>query len=202
MNKSRATLIAVFVVCAVPILAAAYLQLFSKPQRFNNYGTLIEPQVDASSTAFRNINGDAFSMSQLKGKWVLIQTIRSQCDKVCQQTMFYLRQARKTKGQDADRIERVAFVTDDGPLDTLLLRQFPEVHFVRTSGLGRLQGWLPLEQGIVGSKGSTEIGTLYDHVFVVDPLGHVMMRFPENQTLQFEPLRRDISRLLWASNIG
>ena len=86
-------------------------------------------------------------------------------------------------------------------LETLLLRQFPDVHFVRASE-EQLKSWLPLEQGIVGNKGSADIGTVRDHVFVADPLGHVMMRFPPNNTLQFDKFRKDISRLLWASNIG
>ena len=154
-----------------------------------------------STDVFKNINGDDFTMQQVADKWVLIQVINSNCDEVCQNTMYFQRQARASKGKEQGRIERVVFVTDDGPLETLLLRQFPDVHFVRASE-DQLKSWLPLEQGIVGNKGSADIGTVRDHVFVADPLGHVMMRFPPNNTLQFDKFRKDVSRLLWASNIG
>jgi hypothetical protein len=201
LNKGRITIILVFLTCALPIVAAFYLYFFNKPDATNNYGTILDPQVDVSTEAFKNINGEEFTMNQVADKWVLIQVINSNCDEVCQNTMYFQRQARASKGKEQGRIERVVFVTDDGPLETLLLRQFPDVHFVRASE-DQLKSWLPLEQGIVGSKGSADIGTVRDHVFVADPLGHVMMRFPPNNTLQFDKFRKDVSRLLWASNIG
>lgn len=201
LNKSRMTIILVFLTCALPIVAAFYLYFFNKPDGTNNYGTILDPQVDVSTEVFKNINGDDFTMKQVADKWVLIQAISSDCDQVCQNTMYFQRQARASKGKEQGRIERVVFVTDDGPLETLLLRQFPDVHFVRATE-SQLKNWLPLEQGIVGSKGSADIGTVRDHVFMADPLGHVMMRFPPNNTLQFDKFRKDVSRLLWASNIG
>lgn len=201
LNKGRITIILVFLTCALPIVAAFYLYFFNKPDGTNNYGTILDPQVDVSTDVFKNINGDDFTMKQVADKWVLIQVINSECDEVCQNTMYFQRQARASKGKEQGRIERVVFVTDDGPLETLLLRQFPDVHFVRANE-AQLKSWLPLEQGIVGNKGSADIGTVRDHVFVADPLGHVMMRFPPNNTLQFDKFRKDVSRLLWASNIG
>lgn len=201
LNKSRITILLVFLTCALPIVAAFYLYFFNKPDGTNNYGTILDPQVNVSTDVFKNINGDDFSMKQVADKWVLIQVINSDCDEVCQNTMYFQRQARASKGKEQGRIERVVFVTDNGPLETLLLRQFPDVHFVRASE-DQIKSWLPLEQGIVGNKGSADIGTVRDHVFVADPLGHVMMRFPPNNTLQFDKFRKDISRLLWASNIG
>jgi hypothetical protein len=201
LNKGRMTIVLVFLTCALPIVLAFYFYFFNKPEETNNYGTILNPQVNVSTQVFMNINGDDFSMQQVAHKWVLIQVINSECDQLCQNTMYFQRQARASKGKEQGRIERVVFVTDDGPLETMLLRQFPDVHFVRASE-SQLHTWLPLQQGIVGNKGSTDIGTVRDHVFVADPLGHVMMRFPPNDTLEFEKFRKDISRLLWASNIG
>lgn len=200
-GNGKRTIILVFVTCALPFLVALYFHLFKEVETTNNYGTILDPQVDVSGDQFTNINGEQFQMTDLSGKWILIQVINSQCDEVCQNAMYFQRQARKTKGKEMYRIERVAFVVDDGPLDTLLLRQFPDVHFVRANQES-LNQWLPLQQGIVGTKGSAEVGKLTDHVFVADPLGHVMMRFPKNETLEFQKFRKDISRLLWASNIG
>lgn len=200
-KKNRITLILVFLTCALPIVLAFYLYFFNKPDGTNNYGTILDPQVDVSSATFTDLEGQPFTMDKVAGKWVLIQVMKSDCDEVCQNTLYFQRQARATKGKEQGRIERVVFVTDDGPLERLLLRQFPGVHFVRASQ-EQLDNWLPLTGGIVGSKGRHDVGTLYDHVFVADPLGHVMMRFPMNHTLEFDKFRKDVSRLLWASNIG
>lgn len=201
LNKGRITILLVFLTCALPIVAAFYLYFFNKPDGTNNYGTILDPQMDVSTEVFKNINGEDFTMKQVADKWVLISVIHSSCDEVCQNTLYFQRQARASKGKEQGRIARVVFVTDEGPLETLLLRQFPDVHFVRASE-SQLTSWLPLEQGIVGKKGSTEVRSVRDHVFVADPLGHVMMRFPPNNTLEFDKFRKDISRLLWASNIG
>ncbi|HEX4918342.1 MAG TPA: hypothetical protein VFV43_10625 [Limnobacter sp.] len=201
LSKGQWTIVAVFLTCALPIVVAFYLYFFNKPEGTNNYGTILDPQVAVSKAVFKNINGDDFTMNQVEGKWVLISAIQSSCDETCQQTLYYQRQARASKGKEQGRIERVVFVTDEGPLETLLLRQFPDVHFVRATP-EQLKDWLPLTGGIVGSKGSAQVGGVHDHVFVADPLGHVMMRFPPNATLEFDKFRKDISRLLWASNIG
>ncbi|WP_370264210.1 SCO family protein [Limnobacter sp.] len=201
LSKGQWTIVAVFLTCALPIVAAFYLYFFNKPEGTNNYGTILDPQVPVSQAVFKNINGEDFTMAEVANKWVLISTIQSSCDELCQKTLYYQRQARASKGKEQGRIERVVFVTDDGPLETLLLRQFPDVHFVRATP-EQLSNWLPLQGGIVGSKGTEQVGGLHDHVFVADPLGHVMMRFPPNATLEFDKFRKDISRLLWASNIG
>ncbi|HEY1057200.1 MAG TPA: cytochrome C oxidase subunit I [Limnobacter sp.] len=200
-RSGRRTIVLVFLTCALPIVAAFYLYFVNKPDVTNNYGTILDPQIPVSATVFKNINGDDFSMQSLKGKWVLIQVMSSQCDQVCQNALFFQRQARASKGKDQSRIERVVFVTDNGPLETQLLRAFPNVHFVR-AGEADLANWLPLSQGIVGTKGVEAVGSIRDHVFMADPLGHVMMRFPPNAQLEFDKFRKDISRLLWASNIG
>jgi hypothetical protein len=200
-NQGKITIVLVFLACALPIVLAFYLYFFNKPDGTNNYGTILDPQVNVATDIFKNINGEDFTMQQVANKWVLVQAIRSDCDEVCQNALYFQRQARASKGKEQSRIERVVFITDNGPLETMLLRQFPNVHFIRATE-SQLHSWLPLKQGLVGSKGSADIGTLYDHVFVVDPLGHVMMRFPPNSRLEFDRFRKDISRLLWASNIG
>ena len=50
--------------------------------------------------------------------------------------------------------------------------------------------WLPVEQG----------GNAADHIYLIDPLGNLMMRFPKNA----EPakVKKDIGKLLKASAIG
>lgn len=200
-ESGRRTIIYVFLVCALPLLLAFLALKFEWFETTNNYGTLIQPQVPVSDQSFENIDGNSFSMQDVAGKWVLIQVIQSDCDEVCQNALYFQRQARTSKGKEMHRIERVAFVIDDGALSTALLRQFPDVKFVRASP-SQLYRWLPLGAGLVGNKGSEKVLTLNDHIFVVDPLGHVMMRFPPNNQLEFKKFRKDISRLLWASNIG
>ncbi len=50
--------------------------------------------------------------------------------------------------------------------------------------------WLPVEQG----------GAVTDHLYLIDPLGNLMMRFPKDA----DPtkVKKDIAKLLKASAIG
>ena len=50
--------------------------------------------------------------------------------------------------------------------------------------------WLPVEQG----------GKAQDHIWMIDPRGHLMMRFPKNPDPS--KVKRDIGKLLKASAIG
>jgi hypothetical protein len=194
-RSGKRTLLYVFLVCFVPVVLAysAYFTRFFEGR--NNYGTLIDPQRDIPKTLeARTLSGEPFDIQKLKGKWILFQVASSQCAEPCQMLMFYQRQIRTSTGKERDRIERVVFVVDDGPLETMLLRQFEGVHFVRVN-VHQLQQWLPLPQA-----DPANLSALQEHVFVADPLGHIMMRFPVNP----DParMRKDISKLLWTSKIG
>lgn len=197
----RRIVLLVFLVCFVPFVLAWLAYSTRLFEGRNNYGTLIDPQVDIPATvAGTRLGGEPFDVAALKGKWVLFQVASGRCDEACQQMMFYQRQIRTSTGKEQGRIERVVFLIDDEPVETLLLRQFEGVHFVRTTPAD-IQGWLPLPPDTVASQSSGDpLARLQTHVFLADPLGHVMMRFPAQP--DWAKVRKDISKLLWASKIG
>jgi hypothetical protein len=88
---------------------------------------------------------------------------------------------RLAQGKEAERIERVWMLTDDGVPRPELLAEHPGLHVVRGTrdSLAMLR---------------PEVGSAADHIFVIDPLGHLMMRFPRDP----DPGRilKDIARLL------
>lgn len=186
-----------FALFFVPVLISYVMYFYARPDMRNNYGTLIDPQLDIpAQMGLKKLDGSPFDLHSLKGKWVLVQVANSNCDEPCQTMMFYQRQIRKSTGQEQGRIERVVLVTDDGPLETMLLRQFEGVHFARVSPQVVKQ-WLPAGKEPMANG---QLPALKDHVFMIDPLGHVMLRFPPNP--EHSKMRKDISRLLWASKIG
>jgi hypothetical protein len=55
-----------------------------------------------------------------------------------------MRQLRTMQGKDMDRIERVWLITDDEPLDTMLIREYDGTHMLRAaaeSGRKLAAGW-------------------------------------------------------------
>ncbi|MFN7834967.1 MAG: SCO family protein [Burkholderiaceae bacterium] len=179
-----------FAIFFIPIVIAVVLYFGVRPQARSNYGSLLDPQRDVPvDLRLTDLAGRSFDLSSLRGKWVLVQVASGACPANCQKNMFYQRQIRKSLGKDQFRVERVVLLTDAVMPDSLLLQQFAGAHFVRADS-AQIEAWLPAENG----------GTLADHVFVMDPLTHVMLRFP--RVIDHTRMRKDLSRLLWTSKIG
>ena len=93
-------------------------------------------------------------------------------------------------GKERDAIERVWFITDDLPLDPALGRDFDGTVFVRADARD-LAAWLQLPAGAHAD--------LRDHIWLVDPLGNLMLRWPRNPDPK--GTKGDIARLLRASSM-
>lgn len=192
--RGKWILLLVFAVCVAPV-AIAYLTYYViKPQSRSNYGDLIDPRAhplpDLGSHA---LNGQPATLAQWQGKWLLIQVHEAGCDQVCETRLetklFYLRQLRLMQGRDADRIERVWLITDQAPLDAGLMKKYDGTRLLRVDPV-KLAAWLPVKPGMQVS----------DHLYLIDPLGRLMMRFPANADAS--QIHKDMTRLLRASRIG
>lgn len=100
-----------------------------------------------------------------------------------------MRQLRLAQGKEMDRMERVWLITDDQPIDTVLIREYDGMHMLKVSA-DKLKKWLPVDT-------NTQIS---DHIYMIDPLGNLMMRFPKDADPN--KIKKDISKLLRASAIG
>ena len=187
-RRGRRIALAILAVCAAPVVAAWLAYFVWPPESRGNYGELIEPRPLADPELHR-ADGGVFRMSALRGKWVLVHIDAGACGAYCRQKLLYMRQVRLAQGREMDRIERVWLVTDDAPIDRALLLAHEGIRVARTAG-SRILAEFPAAQG----RGAE------DHVYVVDPLGNLMLRFPRDA----DPsgMRQDLSRLLRASRIG
>lgn len=120
-------------------------------------------------------------LSEFRGKWVLVTFDAAACDAYCERKLYIMRQARRAQGKDMERIERLWVVSDAGK---------PRADVVVAS------------EGIrISSNGNLDFpGNTADHIYVVDPLGNLMMRFPRDP----DPSRviKDLQRLLKVSRFG
>jgi cytochrome oxidase Cu insertion factor (SCO1/SenC/PrrC family) len=134
------------------------------------------------------VDGTPFRLSQLKNKWVLLVAQPGACDAYCQQQLIYIRQLRLAQGKESDRVERVWLVTDQTAPENKLLAQFPGMYTVRASGTA-LVAALPA------------VRTPADHIYIVDVLGNLMMRYPRDADPR--KMLKDVARLLrhskWSS---
>ena len=189
--KSWRRYIPLYVLVAITILpiAAAYITYyFAPPAGRTNYGTLLQPQQPVPDLPLTNLDGSRFDLRRLDGNWVLVMVDGGQCDQTCADKLLMIRQQRTMAGRDRDRIERVWLVSDQEPLPIMLMREYEGTHFVRAP-LQSLREFLVLPD--------TAGAQLQDHIWLVDPRGHLMLRWPKNP--EINGVKRDIARLLKVS---
>jgi peroxiredoxin len=192
-KRGRWMLWLVLLVCASPMIASYFTYYVIKPEKRNNYGTLIDQRAHpVPAMATTTLDGRPQALEQFKGKWVMLMVGPGACPDSCRKQLFALRQLRLMQGKEADRIERVWLITDREPLDTLIIREYDGTHMLRADG-ATAASWLPADTGT----------TPADHIYLIDPLGHLMMRFPKDPQLQeVRKVYKDINKLLKASAVG
>jgi hypothetical protein len=195
--RGRWKLLVVIAVCAAPLLASYFMYYVVKPKGgVTNYGTLLDArQYPIPAMASKQLDGSPATLANYKGKWIMLKVGPSDCQQDCQDQLFAMRQLRTMQGKAMDRVERVWLITDDQPLETMLLRVNDGTHMLRAPA-ATVQQWLPVEPGTRAA----------DYVYLIDPLGNLMMRFPKgavsSDTAKAAKVHKDIAKLLKASAIG
>ncbi len=189
--RGRWKLLAVVFVCAAPMLFSYLTYYVIKPTGRSNYGDLIDPRLHPIPPTLGTtaLDGKPVPLSTFKGKWIMLQVGAGDCEQACRDQLVAMRQLRLMQGKAMDRVERVWLITDDTPLDTMLMRVIEGTRMLRVKP-DDLSKWLPVEPD----------GNVADHMYLIDPLGNLMMRFPKNA----DPakVKKDIAKLLKASAIG
>ncbi len=182
----RKTLLLVAAVFVLPVVASYVTYYFLRPQSRMNYGELLSPQ-PLPPLALQDAAGRPFSLVELKGKWIMIHVAPAECDQRCRDMLLLMRQVRTAQGKDMDRVERLWIVEDARVPDAELLRDYGSMRIA----LARE----PAAASVFPTEADRRA-----HVYLVDPLGNLMLRFPANP----DPKRviKDLERLLKYSRIG
>jgi len=143
----------------------------------------------ADALAVVPIATDAQPLATLRGRWFLLMADGAACDERCERKLYHLRQLRTMQGKEMERVERVWLIDDRGEPAERLRGPYAGTWIVREPDAS-LMAALPVPEG----------GSLRDHIYLVDPLGNLMMRYPPDA----DPtrIRKDMTRLLKYSRIG
>lgn len=189
-SAGRWKLFAVIAVCAAPLIASYLTYYVIKPESRTNYGSLLDPRAYPMPVLVATtLDGKPTGLDAYKGKWIMLQVDEASCQDRCKKKLFEMRQLRLIQGKEMDRIERVWLVTDDQPLDTMVMREYDGTRMLRVKP-DALKAWLPTEPGTAP----------VDHIYLIDPLGNLMMRFPKDADPN--KVKKDLAKLLKASAIG
>ncbi len=189
-RSGRWKMILVLLVCASPVVASYFMYYVVRPEGRRNFGELINPQRPLPALATRTLDGNAGTLTALKDQWLLLSVAGGACDTRCEQNLYFQRQLRESLGREKDRLDRVWLVDDDIPVRPALLPALAAATVLRVQP-GDLAQWLAAEPG----------KRVQDHLYLVDPLGNLMMRFPADMDAEAAAkAKRDLDRLLRASS--
>ena len=155
-----------------------------------NHGELIQPPVLMPEITLAGPDGEALTPEPLRRRWTLIYVDSSGCAARCEDILFQTWQVRYLLHRDLDRVRRILVYTGEPPDPALIAERHRDLLVADASAAGApaLLAALPPE------------ATTGDAVYLVDPLGNLMMRYPLTGTWQ--DMHKDLKKLLKLSRIG
>ena len=188
-RTGRWKMLVVALVCAAPVLASYFTYYVVRPEGRRNFGELVDPQRPIPSITGTTLDGKTVVLPSLQGQWLLVSVAGGACDAACEKHLYYQRQMREALGRDKDRIDRVWLIPDTVPVRDALKPALQQFTVLRVDA-AQLSAWLA----------PAPDAKLADHLYMVDPLGHWMMRWPATQdTATAAKVRKDLERLMRAS---
>jgi hypothetical protein len=168
-------------IAVLPLLGSYLLYLFWRPSALINYGELLQPPVQLADTQAPE------GLRELKGKWVFVSVDSGRCDDYCRRKLYIMRQVRLTQGKDMERVERAWLIDDEAAPPPALIDGYRGTRIIPAAASPLLPRLAPA-------------GSPRDHLYIIDPLGNVVMRYPRDPDPS--AVKKDISRLLRASRVG
>ncbi|MFZ1852804.1 MAG: hypothetical protein WAU15_11425 [Nitrosomonas sp.] len=182
-SNRRKFLLLLVVMCTPVIISYALYFMDYRPQS-KNYGDLI-PIVKVSGKGTNIEDNTILRMKDLHGKWVLVTVDSGDCNEACKNKLYYMRQVRTVQGKEKHRIERLWLINNSVKPSAELMKEYEGTYFVNA------------DSEILDFIETKEEQT--KHIYLIDPIGNLMMRFPEN--VDGTKMGHDIKRLLHVSQL-
>ena len=188
-SMGRFNMLMVLLACAAPVVASYITYYWVRPEARRNFGELIQPTRAIPTIDAVRLDGNKMMLTDLKGQWLLVSVAGAGCDASCQQHLYLQRQILVGLGKERPRTEWVWLVNDKAEIPNTLLPALEEATVLRIDPKALAQ-WLQPEAN----------NKLEDHLYMVDPMGEWMMRFPAQLNTEGAlKAKRDMERLLRAS---
>jgi len=154
-------------------------------------GELIKPAVPLREFDLSDPSGSNWPLSNLQSIWSLVYFSDGNCDAICEQNLYHMRQVRLRTGRRMDRLQRV-FVTPQAELMAEKMADASEGLHVVGGNVDSLHGQV--------REAEKQMPACQDCIYLVDPFGNVMMRFAPD--LDPGKMYKDVLHLLKVSRIG
>lgn len=188
-GRRQLLLLAALFLVPVAIAFALYYGKLWRPAGSSSKGELILPARPLQITGLHALDGAKAGGDVFANKWTLIYIGDGACDADCKQSLTFARQSRLALNNEMTRVQRVFLATAHCCDREYLGREHP--------GLIVLDASSPEAQVLLNQFPDDHTHSLY----VVDPLGNLMMRHEASKATS-KDLLTDLKKLLKLSHIG
>ncbi|MEY4341290.1 MAG: hypothetical protein RL541_794 [Pseudomonadota bacterium] len=189
-RSGRISLLLVLFVCALPVIFSYLTYYVIRPQSSTAYGELIDPPRVLPDLPVTNLANQASNLQDLRGQWLLVTVAGGACNLDCENLLYVQRQLHKSLGKEQAKLDRVWLVNDAAPIAPKLIDALNGATVLRINA-DSLGQWL--------SPAADR--SLSDHLYLIDPMGRWMMRFPPHpDASSATKIKRDVERLLRAAS--
>ncbi len=186
-KRSRLTLVLIFALFLLPFLGAWVMNFFGDfaPEATTNHGALVQPVLPIHATGLIDVQDKVLDSEYFQGKWTLVYPLAGDCDDVCHQVLYVLRQVRLAQGKNIDRVQRLFLLQTASTPDWVaeVRQHYPGLTVVRPAG--------------------AEVASEFPapgRIYLVDPLGNLMMEYAVD--VDARGMVKDLERLLRISYVG
>ncbi|MDB2679451.1 hypothetical protein N9Z16_00435 [Methylophilaceae bacterium] len=183
--RSRLILLGVALVFIIPILVSWYLVFFSdfkKGDGGTQKGELISPVIPLGEPEVFNLKSK--TIESINGKWTLLFFVENECNQLCEDKLYQLRQIRLALGKDRDKVDR------------LLVSKNKQQWSQYTNSFNGQKYIDPTSRDYNGliKKFNDYAGLDLKATYLIDPYGFLMMKYPQDDN----PMGtiKDIERLI------
>ncbi len=187
-GSGRKILLLLAVIFVLPFTLAATLHLLNIQPSGHSYGNLVKPPRALKFPILHDVQGKEFIAQQWLKKWSIVMVDSTGCAKPCQAQLHLLKQVHTSLYKDMQRVQRVLLMPSElkGETFNAIQKQYPDLIILSGTDAETVNF-------------SAEFNITRGSVYLVDPLGNLMMSYSEN--LDPKGLRSDLTRLLknsWA----
>jgi len=166
-----------------------------RPEGTTNRGMLVHPARPLTLPQAMTIAGKPAN-DFLQGRWTLLYIGDADCDAVCNENLYKMRQVRTAQNENMRRVQQLYLVLDEAvpaALQTLLDNEYKETAatLVAADEAGQISPYFLIDGVSMQAA---------ERVYVIDPLGNLMMYYPADA----DPggMLKDLKKLLKYSKIG
>lgn len=189
-SRGRKVFLLMLIFFVVPIIVVIMMYKLNWKPQGESIGELFNPpRLLTSTVALKRDDGTTLQAQFWKEKWSVVY-VAANCEKDCLDKLHDMRRLHVSLYKDIDRAQRVLITTTQDV--NSIKHDFPDLIIINqpTENISRFT-----EQFQVNAENVSTSNRLY----LVDPLGHVMMSYQTRVPLA--DIRKDLARLLrysWA----